>query len=241
MENIGKLLLQTQENVKDGAAAFVFDIFSNTTARFEQFDGSTALPYKSDGRFHLGGKIVTSSPETFAKTVEAIMPVLRAAEGRPIVIIPPLPRYLFARCCADAGHCTNFGQPDFAQNLLSGFIQLRNLLIRSLVQKGLKNFKVLDTCCVTTCKATANLKDRIVEMRKVTSKDGVHFVAAGYSNLAARVTASLVALAAAPRSESKSIVHFWRGFKSDIGSMKPKAPVSVRGRGHNNLRGRHFA
>jgi hypothetical protein len=70
---------------------------------------------------------------------------------------------------------------------------------------------------------------------------GVHFVAAGYSNLAARVTASLVALVAAPRNESKSIVHFWRGFKSDIGSMKPKAPVSVRGRGLNNLRGRHFA
>jgi hypothetical protein len=116
-------------------------------------------------------------------------------------------------------------------------------LIRSLVQKGLKNFKVLDTCCVTTCKATANLNDRVVEMRKVTSKDGVHFVAAGYGNLAARVTASLVALAAAPRREPKSIVHFWRGFKSDIGSMKPKVSVSVtvRGRGHSNLRGRRLA
>jgi hypothetical protein len=237
------LLQQTQENVKDGATAFVFDIFGNTSVRFEQFDGSTALPYKSNGRFHFGGKIVTSSPETFGKTIDAIMPVLRAVEGKPIVIIPPLPQYLFARCCADAGHCTNFGQPDFAQNLLFGFIQLRNLLIRSLVQKGLKNFKVLDTCCVTTCKTTANLNDRVIEMRKVTSKDGVHFVAAGYGNLAARVTASLIALAAAPRRENKSTVHFWRGFKSDIGSLKPKVPVTVtvRGRGHNSLRGRHFA
>jgi hypothetical protein len=80
-------------------------------------------------------------------------------------------------------------------------------------------------------------------MRKVTSKDGVHFVAAGYGNLAARVTASLVAMAAAPRREPKNITHFWRGFKSDIGSMKPKVPVSVtvRGRGHSNLRGRRLA
>ncbi len=121
----------------------MFDIFGNTSVRFEQFDGSTALPYKSDGRFHLGRKTVTSSPETFLKTVEAIMPILRATNGKPVVIIPPLPRYLFARCCDNAGHCTNFDQPDFAQNLLSGFIQLRNLLIRSLVQKGLKTLKCL--------------------------------------------------------------------------------------------------
>jgi hypothetical protein len=80
-------------------------------------------------------------------------------------------------------------------------------------------------------------------MRKVTSKDGVHFVAAGYGNLAARVTAGLVALAAAPRREPKITTHFWRGFKSDIGSMEPKVSVSgtVRGRGHGNLRGRRLA
>jgi hypothetical protein len=65
VNNIGKLLLQTQKNVQDGAAAFVFDILGNTSVRFEQFDGSTALPYKSDGRFYLGGKTVISSPETF--------------------------------------------------------------------------------------------------------------------------------------------------------------------------------
>ncbi len=164
------------------------------------------------------------------------MPVLRAAKGRPCVIIPPLPRYLFARCCDDAGHCTNFDQSDFAQNLLSGFIQLRNLLIRTLVQKGLKNFKVLDTCCVTSCKATANIADRLSEMKKVTAKDGIHFVAAGYGNLAARVTVSLVAMMAAPRREEIKSVHFWRGFKSFHGSREPKIPLpgpsKSRGRGY---------
>jgi hypothetical protein len=107
----------------------------------------------------------------------------------------------------------------------------------------LKNFKVLDTCCVTTCKATANLNERIAEMRKVTSKDGVHFMAAGYGNLAARAIAGLVALAAAPRKELKTTTHFWRGFKSNIGSMEPKvsAPGTARGRDHGNLRGRRLA
>jgi hypothetical protein len=125
------------------------------------------------------------------------------------------------------------------QNLLSGFIQLRNLLIRSLVQKGLKNFKVLDTCCVTTCKTTANIAERVSEMRKVTSKDGIHFVAAGYGHLATRATASLVAMLAAPRRETKATIHFWRCFKSNKGSKDSKGPTSgtARGRGRGNLWG----
>jgi hypothetical protein len=236
VSNIGKLLTQTEKNVQDGATAFMFDILGNTSVRFEQFDGSSALPYKSGGRFHLGGKTVVSSPDTFSKTIDAILPVLRATKGTPCVIIPPLPRYLFARCCDDAGHCTNFDQSDFAQNLLSGFIQLRNLLIRTLVQK---NFKVLDTCCVTSCKTTANIAERLSEMKKVTSKDGVHFVAAGYGNLAARATAGLVAMMAAPRREEKTTTHFWRGFKSSHGSRDPKVslPGSAKSRGRGNPRG----
>ncbi len=39
VSNIGKLLLQTEKNVQDGATAFVFDILGNTSVRFEQFDG----------------------------------------------------------------------------------------------------------------------------------------------------------------------------------------------------------
>jgi lysophospholipase L1-like esterase len=109
------------------------------------------------------------------------------------------------------GHCTNFGQPEFAQTLISGFIQLRNMLIRSLVQKGLKNFKVLDTCCTTACKTTANTTIRLGEMRKVTAKDGVHFVAVGYGNLATRMMACLSAMLVAPQREPKTTVHFSRG------------------------------
>jgi hypothetical protein len=130
-----------KRHVDDGATAFVFDILGNTALRFEQYDGSTSLPFKSGGRFHLGGKIVISPQEIFTKTLDAIAPILQEAKGLPCVIVPPLPRYLFARCCDDNGHCTNFGQPGFEQSLLSDYIQLRNWLIRTLVQRGLKTLK----------------------------------------------------------------------------------------------------
>jgi hypothetical protein len=43
------------------------------------------------------------------KTIDTIMPIFKATQNTPCVIIPPLPRYLFARCCDDTSHCTNSG------------------------------------------------------------------------------------------------------------------------------------
>jgi hypothetical protein len=70
VSNISKLLVQTEKNVQDGATAFVFDIFGNTSVRFEQFDGSSALPYKSGGRFHLMGKPLSARRTLFLKQLK---------------------------------------------------------------------------------------------------------------------------------------------------------------------------
>ncbi len=61
-ENIS-LLAKLVESRAGSCAAFVFDLFGNSTVCFEQYDGATALPFRSDRIFHLGGKIVTTPPE----------------------------------------------------------------------------------------------------------------------------------------------------------------------------------
>jgi hypothetical protein len=168
-----KILFHKSQKV----SPFVFDLFGNSSVRFEQFDGSTALPFKSHGKYHLGGDIVVSPNDVFKKTVETIMPILSAKGDIPCVLVPPIPWYLFSRCCDDIGHCTNAKKDKYQEELLSGFLQLRNSLIKILVTAGLKNFKVLDTCCTTTCATTANTKTRITDLKTVTAKDGVHYVA----------------------------------------------------------------
>jgi hypothetical protein len=57
--------MATAENVKNLVTlissctqetdAFVCDLLGNSSVRFEQADGTTALPFKSNGRYHLGG------------------------------------------------------------------------------------------------------------------------------------------------------------------------------------------
>jgi hypothetical protein len=79
----------------------------------------------------------------------------------------------------------------YQEATMAGFIQLRANLIRLLVSNGLTNFKVMDSCCATNCSLTASVRERIVELRKVTSKDGVHFIDDGYRNIAERCTACI--------------------------------------------------
>jgi hypothetical protein len=114
LENIAKLATNVA-NMAENSAAFVFDILSNSSVRFEQFDGTSSLPFRSNGNFHLGGKVVPPSPEIYKKLVDSVTPIFKAKGNKPCVIIPPLPRYLFTRCCNDSGHCTNANDETFPQ------------------------------------------------------------------------------------------------------------------------------
>ncbi len=148
------------------------------------------------------------SPELFQKTISAILPILKEKGDTPCVVVLPIPRYLFARCCNDTGHCTNVNTEDYAETLLTGFLKLRTELIRILVTAGVTNFKVLDACCTKLCATTANTKTRITDLKQVTAKDGVHFVAAGYQNLATHSLSCLRSLLTAPPRMAKQVSHF---------------------------------
>jgi hypothetical protein len=227
-ENVKKMSDIVKDKAK-GNVALVFDLLGNSSVRFEQFDGTTALPFKSNGRFHLGGKVTTTPLGIFKKVIELVLPILKAKGEKPCIIVPPLPRYLFSRCCSDKGHCTNAGDKDFSENLLSGFILQRNELIRCLVQNGLTNFKVLDVCCATTCTTTSNLTERLNALRGVLAEDGVHFTPTGYNNLAKRTVSCLKTLLTEKPKVTKKHTFFWRGYRSPHGSLANNPVRSVRG------------
>jgi hypothetical protein len=111
------------------------------------------------------------------------------------------------------------------------------VLIRQLVEMGVRNFKVVDRCCTTACSPTANTTARVTELRKVTEKDGIHFTAEGHQNLAKRCTSCIKTLIEGTVKEPRHITFFWRGFKSTVGSKRIAAHRQHSIRGHN-ARGR---
>ncbi len=201
-ENVIKMREQL-ETIATDSVGIVFDILGNSSVRYEQFDGTTALPFKSNGQFHLGGKVVTTPKYIFKKNVDNVIPIFKAKGSKPCVIIPPLPRYLFSRCCKDDRHCTNAKEGTYAEQLLAGFLQLHTDLIRQLVQSGLTIFKVLDSCCTSNCEKTANILERISVLKETTKKDGIHFTETGNSYMVTRVINCLKGLIMVPKKNIK--------------------------------------
>ncbi len=81
-------------------------------------------------------------------------------------------------------------------------------------------------CCTTVCPPppTANIPERLPEMRKVTAQDGVHFVATGYKNLALHSMGFIKKLLKEPTKVSKPTSYLWRGFRSPNKSSMRTAP-----------------
>ncbi len=135
------------------------------------------------------------------------------------MIVPPLPRYLFTGCCEERGHCPNVGAPDHANNLLSSVICQRNHLIKLLLNAGLADFTVMDSCCMTDCNQTSPCSSRVEALKHVTARDGIHLNLEGYKLMAKNLISEAVLL---QRSDRQSTLpakpHYWRGFKSQAGS-----------------------
>jgi hypothetical protein len=87
-DNVKKMSDLVEDKAK-GGAAFVFDILSNSAVRFQQYDGTTALPFKSNRRYHLGGRVVSTPIAIFKKVIENVLPIYKAKGHNACIIVPP--------------------------------------------------------------------------------------------------------------------------------------------------------
>jgi hypothetical protein len=196
----------------------VLDLYGNLSYRFEQFDGTLSLPYKSDGRSHLAGNVVACPMPVFKKIVESTSSLFTSKRQCSIVVVPPLPRYLYGGCCNLAGHCSNVTKQEHAGKLLGEVTGLRNCLKKHIAGLGIANCRVLDTCCVTRCIPTADLQTRVSALKEVTAKDHIHFRAEGYANIVKHILSAQSTTQIVPTQQIEAKRYYWRGFRSSVGA-----------------------
>ncbi len=84
-----------------GDDIYIFQLFDNSfhMARSE----GIYLPHSKDssGRYHVYGEAVLASRETQFEMFHTCLSLLKITAGKNSVILAPLPRYLFSRCCED--------------------------------------------------------------------------------------------------------------------------------------------
>jgi hypothetical protein len=114
--NVDMLLCKLERIPCNEKTILVYDLYGNSTFRFEQFDGSLSMPFNSSGKYHLASNIVVSPLPVFRKIFENTSALLARHKNARSIIIPPLPRYLFTGCCMKPDHSTNVKALDIAQN-----------------------------------------------------------------------------------------------------------------------------
>jgi hypothetical protein len=189
----------------------------------------------------MAGKIMVCPLPVYKRILKTTASLLTLHQSSKVVLVPPLPRYLFTGCCNQTGHSTNTSEPGYNSALLSDTIGLRNHLKKFVVGLGIKRCQVMDSCCVADCLATANTVSRLEALKKVCAQDGVHFTADGYNNLVNTILRcdSLLSVKNKIANTVKQS-HYWRGFKSSRGSVLGNTSTRGGSRGGKLGRGGRF-
>jgi hypothetical protein len=182
----------------------------------------------------LAGDVVTCPVTVFKKILNSTTNIFLEKKQCTVVVVPPLPRYLFGGCCTLAVHCPNVAKPDHASKLLGDIIGLRNCLKKHVAGLGIANCRVLDTCCVTDCIPTADTNTRLQALKTVTARDGIHFLGAGYDWLVRNILNPSEHPSSKAKQSTKAKQHYWRGFRCPVCTNAPG--VNTQG---GNSRGGH--
>jgi hypothetical protein len=209
------------------------DLLGNVAYRYEQFDGSTAMPYKEGYRYHFAGKVTVCPDTNFKFILNLLSPIFLSAQENLKIIFPPMPRHLDTTCCKNPSHCTNVRDEGYAVGLLEKITHLRKIQKVHLLEKGVKNFWLMDGIAalqgVAPPEKRGNNRESLPDLLTAIATDGVHLTDLSYRKIAGVVNSTLISLRdgkigkVTPLASVSDAVppkksHFWKGFISPVGS-----------------------
>jgi hypothetical protein len=224
--SVGALKEKLRQYAGSGSYVVIWDVLSNSTYRCVQEDGTLALPYKSGGKYHLAGRIDICSRETVNTVMHKVREALEDIKGLK-VCIPPLPRYLFVKCCEEEGHCEGVGSEGHPSTLLKKTLQVRKVMKEYVVKHGMATTWVPDI--VKAMDQEKNSMEGLISVFSTLTDDGgVHLVPEGYRKITDMLVtfvenkmAASISVSAGGRNEHNTSF-YWRGFRSPTGSARPK-------------------
>jgi len=119
--------------------------FDNSIFFASKARGEKILTRKGkDGKFHVDGDLKMVSKEDMKVMFLETIPMIKAARGKKVLIMGPLPRYLYSKCCRDSSHCTNFGFHDYTDTSLQAMREVYSWLNSFLFMRRMKDVKIFN-------------------------------------------------------------------------------------------------
>jgi hypothetical protein len=221
----------------------ILELFANSTFRYRQFDGTMALPFKSNNGYHMEGDVGVCDDDTFLKLCGSLSGTLDACNDSIKIIIPPLPRYLYTSCCGNKNHCTNRKNDEYKLSLLHATTHFRTILKEALLKQGLERFFVIDGVVALLGVLPGGNRgapaEIVRELSNYCASDGVHLTEPGYSNFAKTVIAASNGVRDGTLRKNVTEKNpvpgkiagksfFWRGFVLPVGARSATSPPELQ-------------
>jgi hypothetical protein len=97
-----------------------------------------------DGKFHAEGDLKLISKEDMKEIFLLLLPLIRAAKGKKIIIMGPMPRYLLARCCDSVAHLTNRVGEDYIDQMIQAIRDVYAWINNTIFMRRIKGVKVFN-------------------------------------------------------------------------------------------------
>jgi hypothetical protein len=164
-------------------------LLDNSCFKCKTPEGDRILPRrKSDGKYHVEGELAVIGKDTLREHFLALQPVFKAVRAFKVIVLTPLPRYLWNRCCGDPTHITNSERVGFASDMGNSLreltVNLRNMVFMRKL-KGVSVFNTIEALGIVPGNSGECLElDRILALW---GADPVHPTQAAYRLLAEKI------------------------------------------------------
>jgi hypothetical protein len=179
-------------------------LLDNSCYECKTQDGDRVLPKRGkDGKFHVPGELRVIGKDTLREHFLSLQPLFKTVKNFKVIVLTPLPRYLWHRCCGNPAHLTNSEEENFAREMGSRIrdlqIQLRNMIFMRKL-KGVTVLNSVEALGIAQCQDNEEADlDRILALW---GPDPVHPTAAAYRILSDKIVMKMDAILSEVQSDS---------------------------------------
>jgi hypothetical protein len=166
-------------------------LLDNSIYQCKHSNGDRTLSKRGrDGNYHAEGELSVVNRDTLRDLFSSLQPIFKVTKNFQCILLSPLPRYLWSRCCEDPTHIINSEEPGYAANMGTALCELNKSLRNMIFMRKMKGVTLLNSLEALGLipgageDVVSEDKGRIVALW---GDDPVHPTRAAYRELAAKI------------------------------------------------------
>jgi hypothetical protein len=191
-QSIAELSADLAERVSDldpDNTMFVIQLLDNSVFECLTEQGDRILPKRGkDGKFHAQEELRVIGKDSLRDLFMLMQPVFKAIKGYRGIILSPMPRYIWHRCCENPSHITNSESPSFARDKGQGLKDLTVNLRNMVFMRKIRGVTIMNT--VEALGIVPDSEGHCLDIERVLAiwgTDPVHPSPAAYRILAGKI------------------------------------------------------